>query len=205
METTIHVRHSTPADLDGMARAAGRAFGVDDDPAFTWLLGGTQAKRERQIAAFFKLMTKIGWSEEIGRAYTADGTPGVAMWFAPGHWKQPASKMLRAMPGLLRIVGPRSFVRAMRAFAVTEKLHPHEEHWYLQWLATDPSMQRKGVGSALLQPILERCDAEGMPAYLETQKFENVAFYQRHGFEVRQEVKLGKNGPRGWLMWRDPR
>jgi hypothetical protein len=40
------------------------------------------------------------------------------------------------------------------------------------------------LGSALLKTMLTRCDAERMPAYLETSYPENVPFYERRGFRV---------------------
>ena len=43
-----------------------------------------------------------------------------------------------------------------------------------------------------------------IPAYLESSKERNIAFYARHGFRVTREVTLPK-GPPVWLMWRDPR
>jgi len=71
-------------------------------------------------------------------------------------------------------------------------------------LGTDPQHQGKGIGSALLAPVLAKCDAEGIPAYLESSKERNIPFYRRHGFEVTTELNL-KNGPSLWPMWRDPR
>ena len=53
--------------------------------------------------------------------------------------------------------------------------------------------------------MLERCDAEGLPAYLESSKERNVPFYRRHGFEVREEIHFGPGGPPMWPMWRAPR
>jgi len=47
-------------------------------------------------------------------------------------------------------------------------------------------------------------DAEGLPAYLESSKESNVPFYERHGFAVTETFDL-PDGPRLWLMWRDPR
>ena len=52
--------------------------------------------------------------------------------------------------------------------------------------------------------MLERCDREGVGAYLESSKERNVAFYGRHGFRVTGETRFPR-GPRLWLMWRDPR
>jgi N-acetylglutamate synthase-like GNAT family acetyltransferase len=60
------------------------------------------------------------------------------------------------------------------------------------------------VGGKLLAPVLARADADGLPAYLETQKEENLAFYGRHGFEVVQEVRL-PSAPPIWAMQRTPR
>jgi hypothetical protein len=52
--------------------------------------------------------------------------------------------------------------------------------------------------------MLDRCDAEHVPAYLETGTERNVSFYERHGFKVRDMIDLPR-GPRMWLMWREPR
>ena len=61
-----------------------------------------------------------------------------------------------------------------------------------------------GVGTALLGPVLGRCDAEGTAAYLETQKAENVPWYHRSGFRVVQELQV-TGCPPMWTMIRDPR
>ncbi|MDP9345553.1 MAG: GNAT family N-acetyltransferase, partial [Actinomycetota bacterium] len=46
---------------------------------------------------------------------------------------------------------------------------------------------------------------QGLPAYLEASSPRNRALYERHGFSVTEELKLPRNGPPLWLMWRDPR
>ena len=53
-----------------------------------------------------------------------------------------------------------------------------EPHYYLAILGADPLFQRSGRGQRRARsPMLERCDTEGVPAYLETQKEENLAYY----------------------------
>lgn len=85
-----------------------------------------------------------------------------------------------------------------------ERRHPATPpHWYLVWLGTDPSDQGKGLGSAVLRPVLEHCDTEGVAAYVESSKERNIAFYARHGFRVIRELRLPR-GPTVWPMWREP-
>jgi GNAT superfamily N-acetyltransferase len=66
-------------------------------------------------------------------------------------------------------------------------------------------MQGKGIGTALMRPILERCDSDGMPAYLEASSTRNRACYLRQGFEVTEEFTFPNGGPVSWRMWRPPR
>jgi predicted GNAT family N-acyltransferase len=63
----------------------------------------------------------------------------------------------------------------------------------------------QGFGQVLMQSRLGRVDAEYCPAYLESTKFENVAYYHRFGFTVTREVVLPDGGPTMWAMWRAPR
>ena len=71
-------------------------------------------------------------------------------------------------------------------------------------LGTEPSAQGRGIGSALMAPMIERCEAEGLPAYLESSKESNLAFYHRQGFEVTREFPVhGGRGPSMWFMWRN--
>ena len=70
------------------------------------------------------------------------------------------------------------------AFEQMGRYHPQEPHWYLPFIGVDPVRQGQGIGAALLRPILEKCDAERLPAYLESSNPRNRPLYQRHGFEM---------------------
>jgi GNAT superfamily N-acetyltransferase len=126
------------------------------------------------------------------------------MWAPPGQWKIGILGQVRLLPDLLRVIGARRLPTVSRGLGQVEKAHPKADHWYLATLGTEPAAQGKGVGSALMAPVLARCDNEGVPAYLESSKERNVPFYRRHGFEVTGELVL-PDGPRIWEMWREPR
>ena len=189
------VRKATKADVPRLKGVLGRSF--QDDPVNTWIIGSQLRKLER----FFEVY-ELG--TRLAETYTTEGLDGAAIWTAPGQWKMPWRTTLRVAPTMLRLTGRRTLLGAQVEKALDES-HPREPHWYLAVLGTDPDKQGKGVGSALMAPVLERCDREGIAAYLESSKEKNVPFYRRHGFEVTKELRLPKGGPSLWLMWRDPR
>jgi ribosomal protein S18 acetylase RimI-like enzyme len=86
-----------------------------------------------------------------------------------------------------------------------ERLHPVEPHWYLAVIGSDPTVRDDGFGQALMRSRLGRCDAEHVPAYLESSNPDNVPYFQRFGFEVTGEITLPRGGPSLWPMWRRPR
>lgn len=56
----------------------------------------------------------------------------------------------------------------------------------------------------MLQPVLERCDADGVRAYLESTNLRNHSLYHRQGFVDAGEIRLD-GGPSLTPMWREPR
>ena len=55
-----------------------------------------------------------------------------------------------------------------------------------------------------MRPVLERADADGMPAYLEATTLRSRALYERHGFRLLDVVHMPDDGPPMWRMWREP-
>jgi GNAT superfamily N-acetyltransferase len=129
---------------------------------------------------------------------------GAAVWKAPTKWKVPTGDLVRSTPAMLRAFGTKA-PRMISALTAIEKVHPKEEHYYLEVLGTRQDRQSKGVGSTVMGHMLDRCDAEGMPAYLESSSVRNVPFYARHGFEATGEIVAGKGAPTVTAMWRKPR
>ena len=68
-------------------------------------------------------------------------------------------------------------------------------HWYLGILGVDPRHQGEGLGARLIDHTLDRLDREGLPAYLETDKESNLAWYARRRFELRETLHPVAAGP----------
>jgi GNAT superfamily N-acetyltransferase len=186
--------------LDALGRMLARGFG--DDPVWRHLVPDDRRWRHRMDGVFAAMIRR---STVAGTTWTTSSREGAAVWAAPGEWRTPWTDVARSLPALLRGFGARGAPRALRVLSTLESGHPEEPHWYLEFLATEPDLRGKGLGSALITPVLDRCDHEGRPAYLESSKRENLAFYGRFGFEVTEELPVEPGGPHIWRMWRDPR
>jgi GNAT superfamily N-acetyltransferase len=182
--------------------AATLADAFFDDPVMSWILQDAASRRRRLQGLFATLLR--GHYLPLDTVWTTTAVDGAALWAPPGHGVIPTSRVLRNGLSMLRALGTRAYV-ALRALTHVEQQHPKAPHWYLGVLGTRAAEQGKGIGSALLQPALERCDEEAVPAYLESSKHTNIAFYHRHGFEVTGEIQLPLGGPTVWPMWREPR
>jgi GNAT superfamily N-acetyltransferase len=197
------VRAATAADRAKLADALASAFSLD--PLFSWMAG---VEPGRPIGPKMRIMFDAFLKLDLGRTdhlvFTDEDGIGAAIWKHPNRWKMPTGDMLRAMPAMLRALGTRT-PRMVGAITAIEKAHPTEEHYYLEALGTHQDMQSKGIGSAVIRHVLDRCDAEGMPAYLESSNPRNIPFYARHGFEPTGEIAVGKGAPTVTAMWRTPR
>jgi ribosomal protein S18 acetylase RimI-like enzyme len=191
---------ATAADLKAVAEALADAFWTD--PVMAWILRDEDS-RSRRMARLFGVQLQ-GHYLPLETVWTTPDHAGAAMWAAPGHAVIPPAKLLRHLPGVVGALG-RHTLRTLLTLNHVERLHPKEPHWYLGVLGTRTAVQGRGIGSRLLATVLDRCDDEGVPAYLESSKYSNIAFYRRHGFEVTGEISLPFGGPSVWPMWRDPR
>lgn len=200
MTTAPEVLVAEIADRKAIADALSDAF--YDDPVMSWILGDP-ASRSRRLAGLFGVLLR-GHYLPLRTVWTTSGIEGAALWAPPGRAVIPPTTLARNSPAMLRALGTNA-LRALRALTHVEHLHPEEPHWYLGVLGTRSALQGRGIGSALLGPVLSRCDEEGLPAYLESSKHSNIAFYRRHGFEVTGEIPLPPDGPVVWPMWREPR
>lgn len=170
-----------------------------DDPVFGWLMP-KDGKRLAQLRRYFGL--DLGhYALPRGRVWTTNDLTGAALTLPPGKWRVPPRTTLLHGTAF-GIYLP----RAARIGAAMEWRHTREvrgPHYYVRDIGVHPDMQGNGLGSALLTPTLERCDREGVPAYLEASSERNAALYERHGFQRIKELRVGDSPPLR-LMIRPP-
>ncbi|MDA8037944.1 MAG: GNAT family N-acetyltransferase [Actinomycetota bacterium] len=193
------VRLVASDDIGGLSRMLARAFW--DDPVSSHLFP-SERSRPRRLERYFRFQLRSIFLPR-GEGYTTEDLAAAALWMPPRDHRPPSiADALAQLPAVF-ILG-RSLSRAVGLVQLLEPSHPKAPHYYLATIGTEPSLRGRGIASAVLRPVLARCDAEGIPAYLESSKEGNVAFYERHGFKVTGKVTVPGTAVRLWLMWRQP-
>lgn len=132
---------------------------------------------------------------------------GIASWLPPNA-KSPS--LLLSLPLIFEVFLQSGLLPTSRILNTLTKTEAYRlrdcptPHWYLDGLAVSPNTQGKGIGSLLLQPVLQQADRQGEICYLFTSTDRAVKFYQRHGFLVRDELQIFKDAPPLWMMMRSP-
>lgn len=185
---SVPVVRATPDRVLELATLLGKAFA--DDPMLVWPFGGSKLE---SITTFFRAFDEqiagLGWLWEAGSGI------GVAAWIPPGSDG--------AMLDIDRAIRPTLIGAETRHAEMWEWISEHfpkEPFWYLDHIAVDPGHRGGGIGTALIQHGLAFADHDGVPAFLETGRPENVGYYERRGFRTISDDDAPGGGPHIWFM-----
>ena len=136
-----------------------------------------------------------------------DRVVGAAAWLPPEAYPIPIHRQLAQVRHLLpALPWALSAAREARRGQLVNRLrHPKEPHFYLRAVGVVPAWQGRGVGHALLTPILAVADQRGVGCFLTTTEQKNLAFYDRFGFAVVTNYYPTPTWPEVWGLWREPR
>ena len=203
MSADFEVVTLSAAQVDDAIAATSRAFWPD--PLFGFFTRSS-LKEHKNMPVYVRAIIRDALQHGHVDAVINNGRiAATASWLPPGTAPRSHRRELlitaRVLPVLLR---GRNRLTAINMLQTMSKKHPTEPHWYLALIGVDPTFQGKGIGNVLLRKRLDDCDSSGLPVYLETQKPENVPYYQRFGFVIRDTI-VTKGCPTLWTMWREPR
>jgi GNAT superfamily N-acetyltransferase len=191
MSAPVEVRAAAPADDADVVRVLATAF--DDDPVTRWLLPSGS------LAPLFRAHVRAAnrSQQHLDLALLDGVAVGAAIWHEPAYhlstWRQ-----LAAIPRYAVALG-RNLGRGATLESLMHQARPPGPLWYLAGIGA--VRRGEGIGSALLEHRL--ADATGT-AYLESSKWENVALYERFGFQLRESLHVPE-GPELWPMLRPER
>ncbi|GAA5042590.1 GNAT family N-acetyltransferase [Streptomyces similanensis] len=208
----VVIRAAGADDRELVVRLLDEAF--QDDPVSGWVFPGQDYRRlthHRLMAAF----TDIVFAE--GRIDVTEDGSACALWLsvpANGHEEPEADAVAGASTGtgeaddavrLREAVDPAN-PRVEEIARLLAGTHPAgRAHEYLWMIGVAPRRQGEGLGAALIRHVLDRCDREGLPAYLEASSPRSAKLYERLGFAATGRTLDLPDGPKMWPMWREPR
>lgn len=197
----VVIRTAGEADREAIAALLDKVF--LDDPVSVWVFPEDEdrhAKHPLLMGAFLDIVLAEG------RVDVIDDGSACALWLSvPAHGPEGAEEEPDDGHAALREAIDPGNERIEQISRITAEAHPEgSAHEYLWLIAVAPGRQSQGLGTALIESVLERCDREGLPAYLEASNERSRDLYERLGFAVISPVRL-PDGPEMWPMWRDPR
>lgn len=192
-----------PSQQHRAAALLARAF--HDDPVYRLTIPDEKS-RPGVLTWLFERVVR--YCILYGQTFTTPGLEGTAGWLPPGHSKLTLGRIIRSgLHATPLKLGLSAYQRFDTYMTYADKLHARHAprpHWYLWVIGVEPACQGQGIGSRLLQPILARADADGVPCYLETGGERSVRFYEKHGFTVVHQGQTPKLGVRVCAMLREP-
>jgi ribosomal protein S18 acetylase RimI-like enzyme len=194
-DSTSAVYPIDPASAEAAFSVLVLAFAADPVARWSWPRPEDYLRNLPLLAHAFG-----GKSFALGTADAIDGLAGVALWLPPG-----VTSDEEALGALIARTAPASIQQD--AAGMGEQMasyHPREPHWYLPLIGVDPARQGRQLGDKLLAHALARCDADRLPAYLESSNPRNLGLYQRHGFDPLGRIQVGSS-PTLVPMLRKPR
>lgn len=191
------IRQAGESDREALVRLLDEAF--MDDPVSSWVFPDREHRR-RVHGTFLGVFLDVALRE--GRVDVIEDESAAALWL-----QVPAGPPEEEddTPVRMRETADPDNERAELIGRLTGEVHPHDRaHAYLLLIAVSPERQGEGLGTALIEPVLERCDRDGVPAYLEASSARSSKLYERLGFAFTGRTVDLPDGPHMWPMWREP-
>lgn len=164
-----------------------------DNPLDIAVIGGSSAWRLASVTWGMRSSLRAARSAEgvalLGAWREGEEPRGVLLAIPSSSLPLPPPPLLGHLRSTLG-QGLRASRRWGVVFQALEPHQPREPHWYLSLLGVDEPARRSGVGSQLLRSWLDAVDRDRLPAYLETDRQENLGFYAREGFAVASQLEV---------------
>ena len=175
------------------------ARGMRDNPLNVAAYGADPERRQRSLERMFTTLFRVFGAQRPLCALDGEALVGVAGVAPAGTCQPTAAQRLRFLPSMIS-VGPGPASRVGRWLAAWGERDPAQPHSHLGPVAVEPKLQGRGIGGQLMRAYCRRLDAAGEVSFLETDKRENVSFYERHGYAVIAQADV--IGVPNWFMIR---
>lgn len=126
----------------------------------------------------------------FGDVFLSNDKKACALVIYPDKKKTTLKSILLDVKLILSSVGLKNIKKAIARESMINKIQSKELKYYLWFIGVDPEYYNKGIGSILLDEIIEDSEHKKRPIYLETSMLKNLPWYEKFGFQIYHELDL---------------
>jgi len=127
----------------------------------------------------------------FGEVFLSDDKKGCALIVMPDKKKTTVKSILLDCKLALSVIGLSRIKRMINRESKINKLHPKGLFYYLWFIGVEPSDQNKGLGTKLMNDVINDARINHRPIYLETSTLRNIPWYEKFGFTVYDKLDFG--------------
>lgn len=148
-------------------------------------------KRIKRIRALMDYSFEVCYL--FGEVLISDDKKACALIVYPDKKKTSLKSILLDVKLIIQCVGLKNIKKTLSREALIQKIQSKERMTYLWFIGVNLAAQNKGIGSRLLQEIIQLSIQNNRPIYLETSTVKNLPWYSKFGFQVYSEQDLSYN------------
>lgn len=145
-------------------------------------------KRSERLKALMDYSFEVCF--QFGEVYLSDDKNACALILYPDKKKTTLKSILLDVKLILFCVGIENIRKALDRESKIKKLQPEEPMYYIWFIGVDPKYQNTGIGSRLLNEVIQDGQGKKRALYLETSTVKNLPWYKKFGFNIYNELDL---------------
>lgn len=126
----------------------------------------------------------------FGKVYISNDRRACALVLFPDQKKTTLKSVWLDIKLLLKCIGIFNIRKALQRESKVKAVQDKKLMYYLWFIGVEPSCQRKGVGTKLMEELIAEGESMKRPICLETSTLKNLPWYKKFGFEVYDELDL---------------
>lgn len=177
---------ATSSDKELVAEILIRSF--VDNKSINYIIKQDE-KREQRLKHLMEYSFDI--CNLFGDVFVSDDRKACALIVVPDRKKVTVKSILLDIKMVFSVTGLSNIKKAISRESAIQKIHPSVPLYYLWFIGVEPSQQGNGIGSKLLNEIIQKGLSENRTICLETSTLKNIPWYEKHGFKTYQELDFG--------------
>lgn len=145
-------------------------------------------KRVQRVRALMDYSFEVCYL--FGEVFLSNNKKACALILYPDKKKTTLKSILLDIKLILSCVGLSNVKKALTRESKIKKIQPQKPMYYIWFIGVDPAYQNSGIGTALLNEVIEDSSRKKRPIYLETSTTKNLPWYKKFGFDIYNELDL---------------